>query len=339
LLPYETVIELNTPEVVYPGRLFEINGGIRERAPSPSQGRRVSVELDGRLVSEVPAGPIHFQFAMPDDIAVGSHQLQVRIPEQGRFLPAKWTRTIKVFQITPRVHLSPPGWVLVPGRFSISGSVVSGLGLLRAEVVRVSLAGREYAQTTSESGSFHITGSLPAALNLGGPTEFSISVLPREPWFRPVTESHSVITVNLISLGLLFAILLLGVAVVREQVSERPLAGAVREASEPAMQAGAQPNVPAALVHVRGSLAEELIAIYRRVVRRLEVSSGIQAEVTTTLREFLHLLPVRPEEDTLWRLTVLAELALYSSYPVTLAEVEQVRALGMELEGASSGAQ
>jgi hypothetical protein len=75
------------------------------------------------------------------------------------------------------------------------------------------------------------------------------------------------------------------------------------------------------------------------VLRRLEVSSGIQAEVTTTLREFVGLLPMRTEGDTLWRLTVLAELALYSPHPVTPAHLEQARALGTQLEGALSGAQ
>jgi hypothetical protein len=75
------------------------------------------------------------------------------------------------------------------------------------------------------------------------------------------------------------------------------------------------------------------------VLRRLEVASGIQAEVTTTLREFVELLPMRTEGDTLWRLTVLAELALYSPHPVTPAHVEQARALGMQLEGALGRAQ
>jgi hypothetical protein len=74
------------------------------------------------------------------------------------------------------------------------------------------------------------------------------------------------------------------------------------------------------------------------VIHQLEVASGIQAEATTTLREFVQLLRMRPEEDTLWRLTVLAELALYSPHPVTLAQVEQARELGTQLKGASSGA-
>jgi hypothetical protein len=75
------------------------------------------------------------------------------------------------------------------------------------------------------------------------------------------------------------------------------------------------------------------------VIRELEVAFGIQAEVTTTLREFVELLPVRAEGDTLGRLTVLAELALYSPHPVTPAQVEQARTLGTQLEGALSSAQ
>jgi hypothetical protein len=338
LLPYETVIELDTPEMAYPGRLFEISGRVRENAPSPSR-RHVTVELDGQPVAEIASGVIHVQFAMPDDIVAGLHTLQVRVPEQGRYRAARWTKTIQVSRITPRFEASSPTWVTVPGRFSISGSVGSELGPLTGAAVRVSISGHEYEQVTSESGGFSISGSLPAALNLGGPTDLSITVLPREPWYARIAEPRRLITVNLISVGVLVTVLLGGIAIVLTQVNRRPLAGATREAPEPAAKDVAQGGAATALAQVRGSLAEELVAIYGRVLRRLEVASGIQAEVTTTLREFVQLLPTRAEGDTLWRLTVLAELALYSPHPVTPAHIEQARALGMQLEGALSGAQ
>jgi hypothetical protein len=337
LLPYETVIELDAAEVAYPGRLFEITGRIREHAPSPSR-RHAIVELDGQPIAEIVSGAIHVQSAMPDDIVAGLHKLEVRVPEQGRYLAAKWTKTIRLSRITPRITASFPTWVTVPGRFSISGSVASELGPLASAAVRVSIAGHEHEQMTSELGRFHISGGLPGALNLGGPTDLSITVLPREPWYAPITEPHRLITVNLISVGLLVAVLLVGIAIVLLEVNRRPLVGATRETPELAPEDVAQGRAAAALAQVRGSLAEELVAMYRRVLRQLEVASGIQAKVTTTLREFVELLPVRTEGDTLWRLTVLAELALYSSHPVTPAHVEQARALSLQLEGALSGA-
>jgi hypothetical protein len=216
--------------------------------------------------------------------------------------------------------------------------VASELGPLTGAAVRISIAGHEYEQLTSESGGFHISGGLPAALSLGGPIDLSITVLPREAWYAPITEPRRLITVNLISVGVLVAVLLVGIAIVLTQVNRRPQVRATREALEPAAENVAQGHAAAALAHVRGSLAEELVAIYGRVLHRLEVASGIQAEVTTTLREFVQLLPMRAEGGTLWRLTVLAELALYSPHPVTPAQVEQARALGMQLEGALSGA-
>jgi hypothetical protein len=338
LLPYETVIELDSPDIAYPGRLFEINGRIREHAPSASH-RHVTVELDGRPVAEIASGAIHVQFAMPDDIVAGLHRLEVRVPEQGRYRAASWTKTLQVSRITPRIEASFPTRVTVPGRFSISGSVASELGSLTGAAVRVSIAGHEYEQMTSKSGGFRISGGLPAALNLGGPTELSITVLPREPWYAPITEPRRLITVNLISVGGLGAVLLVGIAITLIRVNRGPLVGARREAPEPAAENVAQDPAAAALAQVRGSLAEELVAIYRRVFRRLEVTSGIQAEVTTTMREFVELLPLRAEGDTVWRLTVLAELALYSLHPITPAQVEQARGLGMQLEGALSGVQ
>src|SRR5713226_8560282 len=142
LLPYETAIELDAPEMAYPGRLFEIRGKIREHAPSPSR-RHVSVELDGQPIAEIASGAIHVQFAMPDDIVAGLHRLQVRVPEQGRYLAARWRKTIQVSRITPHFETSSPTWVIVPGRFSISGSVGSELGPLTGAAVRVSISGHE----------------------------------------------------------------------------------------------------------------------------------------------------------------------------------------------------
>jgi hypothetical protein len=126
---------------------------------------------------------------------------------------------------------------------------------------------------------------------------------------------------------------------VLSQLNRRSLVGTTREAPEPAAEEMAQGRAAPLHAQVRGSLAEELVAIYRQVLRQLEVASGIQAEVTTTLREFVQLLPMRAEENTLWRLTMLAEVALYSPHPVTPAHVEQARVLGLQLEGALSGPQ
>jgi hypothetical protein len=297
------------------------------------------VELDGQPVAEIASGAIHVQFAMPDDIVAGLHRLEVRVPEQGRYRAARWTKTIQVSRITPRFEASSPTWVTVPGRFSISGSVGSELGPLTGAAVRVSISGHEYEQVTSESGGFSVSGSLPAALNLGGPTDVSITVLPREPWYARIAEPRRLITVNLISVGVLVAVLLGGTATVLIQANRRPLVGAKREVPEPAAEDATQGRAAATLGQARGSLAEELVAIYTRVLHRLEVTSGIQSEVTMTLREFIELIPVRAKGDLLWRLTVLAELALYSPHPVTSAQIEQARALGMQLEGAFSGSQ
>ncbi len=338
LLPYETAIEADAPERAYPGRLFEISGRIQERAPSPSR-RHVIVELDGQPVAEIAPGAIHVQFAMPDDIVAGLHSLQVRVPEQGRYLAARWMKTIEVSRIAPRLEASSPTWATVPGRLSVSGSVASELGPLTGAAVRVGIVGHEYDQITSESGVFHLSGGLPSALNLGGPTELSITILPREPWYAPITETRRLIMVNLISVVGLVAVLLLGIAIVLAQVNRKPLVGATRQAPTPVAEDVVQGRAAGTLSQVRGSLAEELITIYRHVLRRLEVASGIRAELTTTLREFVELLAMQAEGDTLWRLTVLAELALYSPHPVTPAQVEQARVLGVQLEGALSGAQ
>ncbi len=336
LLPYETVIELDALETAVPGRLFEITGRIREYAPLPSR-RRATVELDGQPVAEIASGAIHVQFAMPNDIVTGLHRVEVRIPEQGRYRAARWTKTIQVSRIAPRVEASSPKWITVPGWFSISGSVASELGPLSGAALRVSIAEHEYEQSTSESGGFKISSHLPVAVNLGGSAELSITVLPREPWYAPVTSTRRLIMVNLIGIGGLIAVLLVGIAVALIRVNRRPVGGTTRESPEPATVEVVQGRPAGAVIRVRSSLAEELVGIYGRALHQLEIAFGMQANVTTTLREFVEVLPLLAEGDALWRLTALAELALYSPHPISSDQIEQARALGTRLEGALSG--
>jgi hypothetical protein len=90
-------------------------------------------------------------------------------------------------------------------------------------------------------------------------------------------------------------------------------------------------------VRIDGPLAQELLAIYQQILRRIETTAGARAGGSTTLREFVRRVPLRLGGDPLWRMTELAELALYSPHPITPALVEQVRALGTQLEGALVG--
>jgi hypothetical protein len=179
------------------------------------------------------------------------------------------------------------------------------------------------------------------AMSLVGPVPLSIVVLPHEPWFAPVTQIRSALVVNLVSVGLLAAILIVG-AVFLSRRQGRPALVEVLPRGLAPVPATSLPQVPlpsaAIEVKVPGPLADELLTIYRQVLRRIEVAVGSRAEAHTTLREFARHIPLRPAVDPLWRMTELAELALYSPHPVTQALVEQARALGTQLEGALASA-
>jgi len=334
LLPYETQIDLDAPQTAYPGRLFVISGTVRERAPSPSRGRQLTVYLDGQNVAEVPAKDFHIQFTMPDDIAAGEHQLLAEVPVQGRYLSARELRTIGVSRVVPDVTAHTEKWLVVPGRLSVSGSVTSALGPIQNGTVRVSIGGKQYQATTSESGTFQVSKYLPAALSLVGPAALSVLVLPNEPWFAPVRQVRNIIVVNLASVGLLAAILIVGAVLLRRRTGRRALVEVLPQ--EPAVAPATLAQLPRAAIPVRviGPLAEELLAIYKQMLRRIEAAVGTRSETNTTLREFARLVPLRLEGDPLWRMTELAELALYSPHPVTADLVEQARSLGTQLEGA-----
>jgi hypothetical protein len=336
LLPFETLIELDELPAAYPGRAVVVSGNVRERAPSPSRDRRLTVYFDGRLVAVEPAKAFRIQFTVPEDAATGEHRLLAEVPTQGRYLGAAAWRTIQISRITPTLVADLRKWVTVPGQLSVSGSVTSELGPLRNATVRASIGEKQYQTTTSELGTFRVSLDLPAALELGGPAALSIFVLPNEPWFTPVTQGRSIVIVNLASVGLLGATLIGGVVLLSKRAGRRILVE-VREGPAAAPVAPTPLPTATAPVRVAGSLAEELLAIYRQVLRRVEATIGTRAEVSTTLREFASIVPLQQAGGPLWRMTELAELALYSPHPVTPALVEQTRALESQLEGAFAG--
>ncbi len=338
LLPYETVIQLDAPQTAYPGRLVVIRGTVQERASSPSRGRRLLVYLDGALVAEAPAKAFRIQLVVPDDVAPGPHQLLAEVPAQGRYLGVRVIRSIEVTRIIPNLVARVGTWVVIPGRLSVSGSVTSELGPLRHAAVRVSLGGRSYQTTTSESGTFRVSSRLPAALDLVGQGALSILVVPNEPWVAPVTRTQNILVLNLVSLGLLTVVLIAGGVLLFRRTRKRALAEGLPEVPAAAPPRPAQWASATAPVRIAGPLAQELLAIYQQVLRRIETAAAMHAEANTTLREFVRLVPLHLEGDPLWRMTELAELALYSPHPITPALVEQARALGTQLEGALVGA-
>jgi len=338
LLPYETLIQLDAPQTGYPGRPFVVSGTVRGRAPSLSRDRRLSVYLDGRRVAEVPAKAFRIQFPMPDDVATGEHQLFAEIPVQGRYLGARAWRTIQISRVIPSMVADTRQWVTVPGRLSVSGSVTSQIGPIRNAAVQVSVGRQQYQATTSELGTFQLSTDLPAALTLIGPTALSVLVLPNEPWVAPVAQDQRILVINLVSVGVLATVLMGGVVLLFRRTGKPALIEVFPETSAEVPLAPAQ--LPKAMVPVRiaGPLAKELLTIYQQVLQRIETGAAIHAEANTTLREFARRVPLRLEGDPLWRMTGLAELALYSPHPITPALVEQARALGTQLEGALAGA-
>jgi hypothetical protein len=338
LLPYETLILLDAPQTAYPGRLVVISGTVQERAPSPSRGRRLMVYLDGVLVAEAPAKAFHIPFTMPDDIVTGPHQLLAEVPTQGRYLGAREGRTIRVARVIPNVVAHAGTWVVVPGRLIVSGSVTSELGPLRHAAVRVSLGGQPYQTTTSELGTFRVSSNLPATLSLIGSAALSVLIVPDEPWVAPITQDQRILVINLASLGLLAAVLMVGGVLLFRRTGRRALAEVLREVPAAPPPAPAQWPRAKTPVRIDGPLAQELLAIYQQILRRIETTAGARAGGSTTLREFVRRVPQRLGGDPLWRMTELAELALYSHHPITPALVEQARALGTQLEGALVGA-
>ena len=240
---------------------------------------------------------------LPD--SPGLYTITVTSLPSGDIAPATASLAVNVSDIPVRISLDVPGLVVAGLPASVSGHTSPGFsGEVEVDV------GGTYRIVKVTNGTFSVSIEVPITQNFGLLT-VSVHALP--PYSG--SAEASVLLVNVVDffpLGV--AGYLAYYALSTKPVKERRVAGErtgqVKKESEP-----------------RFTFTDPVALAYYRAVTVIERLSGEPLKEHYTVREYLHLVRGKVDENryyAFWRLTLLFELRVYGDYPVSPSEVREL---------------
>jgi len=314
-----TLLEVSAPDIAYPGLPFIINGQV-----SSSDGiveRMVEVFLDDiQLADGTTRGQFSFQVIPPQQISTGKHDLDIVVTPQGHYSGTSQRLSIDISRLPIQLDIQLPRVSFFSNSVQIRGKVYqSGRALEDAEV-QVTLKQVSTLTKTSGSGTFTTAVNMPFDLLLIGPQELTITVQPAEAWFSSLSVKRWVLNINAANLILMLVIFVSLGILIYSRVRARP-SRVHQEIVMPRsmIQELAAIRLSTELKYESTSIRGRILSAYLDGLSVVEKVTGISMEPHITLREFLKISTPRLQRavNSFTELTVMAEIALYSSHDLT----------------------
>ena len=311
-----TIIEISTPELVYPGLPFTIEGRV-----SPNDGsveRTIDVFLDDvELIKETVKGKFSLDITIPRETISGEHSLTVLATPQERYLDASESLIIDVLRVPIRTDIEVPNVFIMPKSIEISGKVYQDSSPVSDAQISINFKDFSTTVKTATDGGFSTSIKVPFSMSLIGPEELGIMVEPTESWYTSLETKGSILVVNPVYAGLIMLLLGCAGVVLLKRVGARPVKlreeMLVAEAKRPEP---ASAILPPRLKYEFTGITERILSAYVRGLETTSKASNIPMMPHNTLREFLNDVVSSLPQATrpFGELTTLAEYALYSAY-------------------------
>jgi hypothetical protein len=337
-----TSVQWTAPARAYPARPFVVSG-IVTTAGRSNLPRQLVFDLDDRLLARLWArGSFRVALTPPADFPSGWHALTVLVKATREHDEFTETRPLALITYPITVEIDPVRRAWLPGAVTITGRATSQFGPLRHARVEVHLGSAAGTAKATSDGRFRVAVTLPFALDLVGTEHVQINVFPAAPWEEPGEAETRARFVNFWGLGLVCGVVPLAAVYVgtrRRRMWDGEAAPLHRMVDIPddIVDVVGSPvqraeNTPRSPYGVDASTAARLIRIYATDVREIEEKKGVRFRPHLTMREFQRAAVQVLKGPTFVRMTALAELALYSSQPVTEDHVETMRRLSEDLD-------
>jgi hypothetical protein len=358
-----TSIEVNIPDVGYPGLSFPIQGNVTSDNGTPLEGRAVSIYIDNTKIVDLfsgSQGEFSLNYTIPANSTTGSHQLNIYVAPQGTFAGTSFSEIFSIDRYPLNLTLSYPSTVYLPTSFTVEGNISSALGRLDNATVTISVGNNTKVVKTVD-GSFNATFDLPISLWSVGNQLLSVTVAPAEPWIATLKVSHNVFAWNPIAIAAISGALLLIVAfsvlwIRRNRMSRK--SSPIEQGPEGTVmaQTPSEPPMPSEIAPFDGgelalppvksiqniqiesltSQRQKVIQSYAHAWRLVERTTGVLMEPYTTINEFLQIASPRLNgaKDPFSDLTALAERSLYSQFDPIPEEVSLAEAYSRSIEEA-----
>jgi len=326
-----TQLDVTAPAAAQPGLPFNISGQVSFADGTGS--RLIQVLLDNiQIAEETVEGQFSIRVTTPEQVTTGEHSLTVAVTPQGRYSGVSRNQIIVISQLAVQTDIQLPRVSFFSNPVQIRGRVYHNLSPLQGARVNIAFRDTSTIVTTSGDGSFTTIMKVPFDLSLIGPQQITIEVEPAEAWYMPFEASKWFLNINAMNTSLVLVIFVSLGALVFSRVRTRP--ARVFQEAVAAKEEVRQPAIaiqPPALSYELTGTRGRILSAYFDALQVIEKATGISMEPYTTLREFLEIttsqLPATVSNFT--QLTLMAEIALYSSYdlpPTEADKTEQISA-------------
>ncbi len=342
LLFNRTIVTISAPEEVLPGKNVSVSISVD---PWINVSRKIHVFFDSRKVlgTTLNNRTITSTIKIPASTGPGKHFFRVVVEPYETFSPGENSTSVTVVLEETFLKVSVKDLVLYPfeSKVLLEGFVVdeNGSGLENA-LIRVFFQGREYAVNSSRDGYFNVS------FNVGFSIVFSRSTLtvladPVEPWMSSASWSHTITTVNVLSVFFILSVILLAfmnasrLRRVGERVFERFTWISVR-GSRGEVTGGKIPvGIGEATGLLRGYTVRRgpIVEYYLRVVEKISRIVG-RPKPYETIREYLWRAKNALPQSVLRlfeKLSFLAEKAIYSPTGCSSEDVSSAESIARRI--------
>ncbi len=350
-LYYQTGLEVMVEDKDSFGQQTTVTGRFDYgQSPVPVE-RKVEIYLDDVLIAEVTTGEeFSHEIKLDPGLDAGKHTVTVFAAADARYSPAVATAILNVTRTTPILDINMSPVAMIPGRIGVGGRLYSEDGPISGALVRMQLGESQVETVSSEDGTFETEIKMGMVFSLIGSQGLGIQVIPQEPWNATLAITRNIVTVNVISCGVLLILLaVFGIYLPRRSGFrtrayswriERTPAAATRP--EPALIHGTS-VLPLAVLEdspeTDGEPRNRVLHWYRLMVRLVQRITEAVLSPQQTLREFSRESSrvLGPAANYFYDLTRMVERLLYSRYRATERDVEKSKQLSGKMEEGLKG--
>ena len=350
-LYYETGLEVVVEDTDYFGQQTTVTGRFDYgQSPVPVE-RKVEIYLDDVLIAEVTVGEeFSHEIKLGPGLDARKHTVTVFAPADARYSPAVATAILNVARTTPILDINMSPVAMIPGSISLGGRLCSEDGPISGALVRMQLGESKVETVSSEDGTFETEMKMGMVFSLIGSQDLGIQVIPQEPWNATLATTRNIVTVNMISCGVLLVLLaVFGIYLPRRSGFRARVYSPRRERApvavtrpEPALIHGTS-VLPSAVLEegpeTGGEPRSRVLHWYRLMVRLVQRITEALLSPHQTLREFSRESSkvLGPAANYFYDLTRIVERLLYSRYRATEQDVEESKQLSGKMEEGLKG--
>ena len=347
-----TSIKMAIPDEAYPGWTTRIGGQLSSQGATG--GRNVDVLLDGEVLFSALAdssGFFEHDVTLDGDAPLGQRMLRAIVgpDNESRSAGTSASGILSVMKVTPGLQVEVPRFVILPQGVEwtgqvwpplraqtwvdITGTVTSTLPLEGAALT-VGMA-QASAAGTVDAGDFESRVALPYSFGMVGSEHMEMKVVPSEPWYHPATQTVQTFVINLFSLMIAVAGLVLAVLIVPARIlgmARRRKGVSTSAERSPMGRALGKPWLPE-MKPAAGDYRAIILQAYYMVAAAVQRVASVFLEPHMTLREFFSKVasPKSSFGKLFHKLTGLAEEALYSSHVLGSVQASLAQDLRLQL--------